>query len=200
MAKENRLRVNQLVCSKQQRALFAPISFELSAGEMLLIEGANGSGKTSLLRVISGLSTPCQGEINWQGANFSSLLHYVGHQNGLKLGLTAAENIALMGYLSSQSLIKNNIEEWLPVNCLNKPAYCLSAGQKRKLALSKLFLFPKNFWLLDEPLTARDKQSEMLFLTKLEKHLQQGGMCVATSHHAFALPSLSYKTLSLNPC
>jgi heme exporter protein A len=206
MKNENTLRAIDLTCSRQQHSLFSPVSFELTAGECLLIEGENGSGKTSLLRLLTGLSSPSQGEIYWENQaiqlardDYTNQLHYVGHQNGLKLGLTVAENISLMESLSGNTNNQTTNASFFNVG-LHTPANKLSAGQKRKLALLKLFLFPKKLWLLDEPLTALDATSQILFLEKLETHIQQGGMCIATSHQSLRFEKIKTKTLRLQAC
>ena len=206
MTMEKKFQAINLSCKRQQQILFANISFELKSGEALFIEGPNGSGKSSLLRLLTGLSTPTKGEIYWQNQSiqYSRLtywenLHYVSHQNGIKLGLTVMENLQLMAYLSEKQ--QDKIEETLSLLQLSHhqhtPTSYLSAGQKRRLALAKLWLFPKIIWILDEPCTALDAATQILFLTQLETHLQNGGISVMSSHHAMHLKNLATQTLSL---
>ncbi len=191
----NILHVNNLSCIRQQHILFDKISFQLNAGEALLIEGSNGSGKSSLLRLLTGLATPAAGEISWRGqaiqdlrADYWENLHYIGHTNGLKPGLSVIENIQLMAALTNTNEIAATILDSV-LNKLqllhhkNTAAKKLSAGQKRRIALAKLFLFPKALWLLDEPLTALDAQTQTIFLSHLESHLENGGIAVISSHH-----------------
>lgn len=204
---DKQLRVSNLGCIRQQRTLFANISFELSPGQALLIEGPNGSGKSSLLRLLTGLITPQDGEIRWQQnqiqdnlADYVSHLHYIGHTNGVKLGLSVIENLRLASHLAMASsttdldVILSQLQLHLHRDTL---ARFLSAGQKRRLALAKLFLFPKTLWLLDEPLTALDSNTQAYFITQLEAHLHRGGIVVMSSHHPIHLNGLTVKSLRL---
>lgn len=183
--------INKLGCQRQQVILFSDLSCQLSDGEVLLIEGANGSGKSSLLRLLAGLATPASGDILWHNQSiaksaieYKQQLHYIGHTSGLRLDLTIAENLAgvmpVKGdfQLSSKTILTQlNLHHKLDV-----PTRTLSAGQKRKVALANLFLSQKKLWLLDEPLTALDAETQDFFLKKLHEHLQQGGIAVLSSH------------------
>jgi heme exporter protein A len=178
--------IDKLCCARQEAVLFSNLSFELDNGNVLLVEGANGSGKSSLLRLLAGLATPASGDILWQGksilacaAEFNQQLHYVGHDNGLRFDLTVAENLpsATPALLASLQLHKQT----------HVFARALSAGQKRKIALAKLFLSQKKLWLLDEPLTALDTETQSFFLSGLQQHLQQGGMAVISTHQPISL-------------
>ena len=204
------LHVSNLSCIRQQRLLFANISFQLESGEALLIEGPNGSGKSSLLRLLTGLSTPADGEIFWrskliQNCRDESIpeLHYIGHTNGIKLGLTVTENLRLAQHLSLSSSTQNFAEvlEQLQLSRYkNTAAKNLSAGQQRRVALARLFLVPKKLWILDEPLTALDITTQTFFLMKMETHLLQGGIAVISSHHAVTLNRAIVKNLRLVSC
>jgi heme exporter protein A len=196
---ENRLQVSNLSCLRQDKPLFTGLHFALQPGEALLVEGANGSGKSSLLRLLAGLATPNNGDILWRDQPIQQLradywheLHYLGHLNGLKLGLTVSENLHLTAQLCTHHPI---FEKELSIilarlqltPCLQQLAKHLSAGQKRRVALAKIMLIAKPLWLLDEPLTALDADTQSVFLSCLEQHLQQGGMAVISSHHSFTL-------------
>jgi heme exporter protein A len=203
------LQVINLGCIRQQKSIFVDVSFVLSAGETLLVEGANGSGKSSLLRLLAGLSTPAAGDVQWQqqsihslGARYTHQLHYVGHTNGIKLGLTVAENIQFASHLADQSAqAEEAILAQLQLSSQrHTQARFLSAGQKRRLGLAKLFLFPKPLWIVDEPLTALDVETQNVFLSLLEMHLQNGGLCVMSSHQPIALPTARLQTLRLTTC
>lgn len=205
------LAVTQLSCFRQQHPLFTHLTWQLHTGHVLLVQGQNGSGKSTLLRMLSGLMSPTQGQVLWEnqavqelGTAYYQYFHYVSHTNGIKLRLTVFENIELASHLSGKELNPILVEEvLLQLDLLtykNKLANSLSAGQKRKLALSKLFLFPKPLWLLDEPLTALDMKTQAFFLNKLENHLQQGGMAVMSSHQPFESTFTGLQTLSLGPC
>lgn len=204
----HQLQVIHLHCVRQQRLLFAPISFELHSGEMLLIEGPNGSGKSSLLRLLTGLSTPQEGCILWQSKNIQSIrdeynenIHYIGHTNGIKLGLTVTENLQLAGHLalSTMESVEDVLEQWQLSIYQHSQTNYLSAGQKRRVALAKLILFKKPLWILDEPLTSLDAHSQPLFLHALENHLHQGGMAMISSHHPILINS-AVKNLRLEAC
>jgi heme exporter protein A len=210
MVAEYRLDVSKLGCGRQNRILFSDLSFRLGPGDALLIEGANGSGKSSLLRLLCGLATPDTGEIYWRNQSIQQIyseycdnLHYMSHQNGIKLGLTVMENINLSAYLNADGkIMETDIEFVLSQLQLNayrhSPAKNLSAGQKRRIALARLFLLPKKLWILDEPLTALDTQTQSVFLSRLESHLQNGGIAVISSHHTLDLKNdLKVQTLRL---
>lgn len=194
------LTATQLVCYRQQRSLFAPISFSLCAGETLLVEGSNGAGKSSLLRLIAGIATPAGGELQWQGQSLKSDLHYIGHSHGIRLGLTVTENIRLAGELAEQRIteIDPTLIRLLLSAEKNTPVQYLSAGQKRRVALAKLFLIPKILWILDEPLTSLDITTQHLLLEKINQHQQLGGICIMTSHQPVTL--LNMQRLEVQAC
>ena len=233
------LTVAGLTCQRQQRLLFQAISFQLAPGDLLLIEGPNGSGKSSLLRLAAGLSLPMQGEITWHGRSIAEYapeyyrdLHYIGHSQGVKLGLTVEENLRLAGVvLSSRGLTAGPSvfsgkaldpavkprDDSNTLSALSKKiddilhqlqlfsskkalANTLSAGQKRRLALAKLFLIPKPLWMVDEPFTALDTHSQTIFLHHLRAHLQAGGICLLSSHHDLSYLDLKYQHLRLESC
>jgi heme exporter protein A len=203
------LAINSLSCQRQQENIFENVSFQLRAGEALILEGPNGAGKSSLLRLIAGLATPTAGSVHWQNKDihesnsaFTENLHYIGHQNGIKLGLTVIENIELTAHLNGVMLdrsLTNTVVTQLSLDDKRDAlARQLSAGQKRRLALTKLFLFPKILWLLDEPFTALDANSRTLFTKRLEEHLQNNGMCIMSTHHRIDLPQTKLQILRLD--
>lgn len=205
----NALKASALSCVKQHKLLFANIDFELQAGELMFIQGINGSGKSSLLRIIAGLATPTTGHLLWQQtviadnkANYQQALHYISHDNGLKLGLTVAENITLMQTLYENTQIDPKqvlatLQLTAQQNTISKN---LSAGQKRKLALAKLLLIQKPIWILDEPLTALDSHTQQLFLNLLRAHLENKGICILTSHQPLTTTFTNMQTLELTAC
>ena len=126
----------------------------------------------------------------------------MGHQNGIKLGLTVSENMQLAAHLAVNTVEREyqSIFSLLQLSeHQNTRAYYLSAGQRRRLSLAKLFLFPKKLWILDEPLTALDSVTQSLFLSSLAMHLKAGGLGIITSHHPLALKDVTVQQLSL-PC
>lgn len=202
------LQAIDISCLRQQKCLFVDLSFQLTPGDILLIEGPNGSGKSSLLRLLSGLATPFNGEILWQGqpiqqiqTEYRKQLHYISHHHGIKLGLTIHENLRLTKMLHDGEDDPIQLEKILTLFQLishqHTPAHYLSAGQKRKLALARLLLFPKPIWILDEPLTALDSAMQQLFLTQLESHAQQGGIALVSSHHPISFKNANVTSLRL---
>lgn len=195
-------------CLEEKPPLFSNVSFELIAGQGLVIEGPNGCGKSTLLRLLSGLLSPVQGDVTWQQQSiystqciYAEALHYIGHQNGIKLGLTVSENLQLAAHLSLAKPalpLQQVLKELQLTSYANTFASQLSAGQKRRIALGRLLYFPKCLWILDEPLTALDTETQTLFLSWLQQHLAQGGIAILSSHHSINLSNL--KTLRLPAC
>lgn len=201
------LSVTNLSFERNELEIFTDLSFSLLPGEILEVQGANGSGKTSLLRILAGLSWASAGEIYWQGrlvtfpdSEFFSAILYLGHSVGLKTGLSVRENLQLAKQLSSgyQGI---SVEQALQQ--LGMSAYAdtlierLSAGQKRRAALTKLLMVEAAIWLLDEPVVALDGQGIECFSTILNHHLKQGGIAVVTSHHPLALTDVKIKRVKL---
>jgi len=172
------------------------------------VEGENGSGKSSLLRLLAGIATPSDGSLTWCGkeintsaANYLSSLHYISHLNGLKLGLTIKENLNMLACLMEQPLnnqcLQSELSKLQLIEFLDTPLRFLSAGQKRRVALAKLFLLPRSIWILDEPLTALDIKTQAYFLQRLTTHLQKTGLAIISTHHPIQLPTISIKKLRL---
>ncbi len=174
------------------RCLFRQLSFALDTGEMLLLEGANGSGKTSLMRAMAGLLPVDEGELRWNGETvagdhrqaFRSDLVWLGHRTGLKLDLTPVENLRFDTVLrrrNSRSLDaafeRLGIERLKPL-----PVRLLSAGQQRRVALARLLLADVPLWLVDEPFTNLDREGRQLVLDLVSEHLEAGGLCVMAAH------------------
>ncbi|MBV6816892.1 cytochrome c biogenesis heme-transporting ATPase CcmA [Rahnella sp. PD12R] len=186
-----------LSCVRDERTLFSGLSFTVLPGEMVQIEGRNGAGKTSLLRILAGLSSPDVGEVRWQGVStrrqrdvFHQELLYLGHQPGIKSVLTAFENLAFYLSVSSASVrgdaaaeaIYQALENVGLLGYEDVTVAQMSAGQQRRVALARLWLSKAPLWILDEPLTAIDKQGVATLIALFEQHAQQGGMVLLTTH------------------
>lgn len=201
------LAVRGLCCARNDISVFRDLAFTLLPGRILLIEGDNGSGKTSLLRILCGLLEPEAGEVSWRGSDirddYRSYLRdicYVGHNDGIKSGLTPPENLAFARDLSASCscvdpapvLQRFGLERYDEL-----PARYLSAGQRRRLALSRLLLERKSLWILDEPLTALDEAGRNLLRDMFRDHLAAGGAVLMTSHDPFTGDGLSIERLRL---
>ena len=186
-----------LSCVRDERTLFSGLSFTLEPGEIVQIEGRNGAGKTSLMRILAGLSSADAGEVRWQGVNtrrqrdvFHQQLLYLGHQPGIKSVLTAFENLAF--YLSvnrpsgkaetDADAIYQALDNVGLLGYEDVTVAQMSAGQQRRVALARLWLSTAPLWILDEPLTAIDKQGVATLINLFEQHAEQGGMVLLTTH------------------
>lgn len=207
------LTVQDLACLRGDRLLFKHIGFELHAGGLLYVLGENGSGKSSLLRLLCGLLMPEAGTVFWHGKNikqdseaYLSNLLYLGHLNGLKDDLTALENLQMSARLagddSSHDLSKEKSMAALMAvgiaRCANLPARVLSQGQKRRVALARLWLTESKLWILDEPFAALDVASVELLASRLQQHMANGGMTIVTTHQDVEIKAQSIQTLRLS--
>lgn len=190
---EPTLQARGLECVRSDSLLFSDLNLSVRAGQVLQIEGPNGSGKTSLLRILAGLTPPSDGEVLWRGENiarrrsaFLSEVAYLGHQLGLKAELSVEENLRLSLALNGLSFSPESLAEALRTVGLtgreDTPARALSAGQRQRIALARLIMSSAKLWILDEPFTALDVGGVSLVETLLEAHLSRGGLAVLTSH------------------
>lgn len=183
-----------LQCVRGERALFSGLGFRLRGGELLRIAGANGSGKTSLLRIVCGLLAPTLGQIRWRGEDihglreeFWSKLVYIGHSNAIKDDLTAAENLKIACTLAGSSASGERVGAALRrlglAGCESLPTRVLSQGQRRRVALARLALSEAvPLWILDEPFTALDTRAVQMLGGLIGEHVAGGGMAIVTSH------------------
>ncbi len=188
------LEVTQLECVRGFRPLFAGLDFALHGGELLHVAGANGSGKTSLLRILCGLLEPTGGTVRWQGAEIGGLaedyhrqLLYIGHSNGVKEDLTPAENLAiacaLAGIPSGETAIAAALHAFGLAGYERSPVKTLSQGQRRRVALARLaFGQTLPLWVLDEPFNALDARSVADVEGLIAAHLARGAMVALTTH------------------
>ena len=184
-----------LGCRRGERLVFAGLSFRLPAGDALLLTGANGSGKTSLLRVLATLIKPSSGRLLWgiapveaDSAAYRAQLDYVGHQDGVKPGLTPRETLAFWAALRGleSSRVPPLLDAALAGFALDRvadwPCRWLSAGQRRRVALARLIAAPASIWLLDEPASALDHESQSHLEHAIAEHRASGGRVVVASH------------------
>jgi heme exporter protein A len=201
--------VSNLSCTRGDKHLFAGVSFTLVPGQWLHLEGDNGVGKTSLIRILCGLSALEQGEITWKNHpvaqnpdDFRRNLAYLGHQLALKEDLTPLENLsvsaAIVGQPMSLSVAMAALAKLGLRGREHLPLRVLSQGQKRRAALARLLSSTAKLWILDEPFVALDLAAQQVLTGVLNAHLQNQGMVLLTSHQAVALGGvgLSYRLTS----
>ena len=186
---QNTLKAEGLTCIRGGRVLFSALSFSVDPSQALIITGANGSGKTSLLRVFAGLLSPQEGLVSWCGesASPSSLLngelHYLGHAEALKPYMTVNENLKMWGGLYGDYIDVDSATRKTGIYQLQDyPVRFLSEGQKKRVNLARLLAIQKPIWLLDEPAAGLDKDGLKLLSTLIQDHLKTGGIVIAATH------------------
>ncbi|MBU3556065.1 cytochrome c biogenesis heme-transporting ATPase CcmA [Polynucleobacter sp. Ross1-W9] len=195
------LEARELTCIRGEKQLFFGLNLAVSAGECLHVRGQNGVGKTSLLRLLTGLSKPELGEVLWNGlaisrepAHYHRELLFLGHRDALKEDLTALENLQLYAALDDIQLPEDKAlaalwrfglrgREHLPVSCL-------SAGQKRRVLMARMLTRQAKLWILDEPFNALDTHAVQALQGLIAEHAEQGGLVVLTSHQEVSLPQV----------
>ncbi len=211
------LSVHDLGVMRGARSVLAGLSFDVTAGEALIVAGPNGAGKSTLLRSLAGLLPLCAGHITLSGVgapdedgdiDHARYVHYLGHKDGLKSALTAAENLnfwaAMMARDSSLGLFANKaltsteaLARMGLAHALDVPVAYLSAGQTRRVALARLLVAHRPIWLLDEPTTALDTASQLRVRDIMCAHLGEGGIVIAATHTELGLSSA--RELNLRP-
>ncbi|WP_448249004.1 cytochrome c biogenesis heme-transporting ATPase CcmA [Thalassotalea agariperforans] len=204
------LSADKLTCIREERILFDELSFDICAGDIVQIEGQNGAGKTSLLRILAGLSAPYSGQVLLNQApqpkniracreEFHQQLTYIGHNPGIKGEMSAQENLEF--YLSLHGLDSQKTESTLDkVNLTafeDSLASHLSAGQHRRIALARLWQSKTPIWILDEPFTAIDKQGVKNLESLFVEHAQRGGCVILTSHQDLTISAANFRKIQL---
>lgn len=181
-----RLIGEELACRRGERTVFAGLDFELEGGGSLILRGSNGSGKTSLLRMIAGLIEPASGRLRLESGapelTIGQQCHFVAHQNAVKPALTVRENLAFWGDVLGTGSVETALAAFELSAIAGLPAGILSAGQRRRLALSRLALSQRRLWLLDEPTVGLDSASRDRLSGLMADHLAGGGLIVAATH------------------
>lgn len=200
------LSTHQLTCERSERLLFKGLSFSLAPAQLLLVQGGNGQGKTSLLRLLTGLGRPDEGEVRWRDepiVRCRDLYHqemaYLGHANGIKDDLSPVENLRFHGAVRGRSYDHVQALDTLKrlglSRCLDLPCRALSFGQRRRVAVTALLLAGASLWILDEPLTGLDVNAVALVEGLIHEHIKAGGMVVATTHQAMNLEGVNVQRL-----
>ena len=202
------LEAHDLMCIRDDRTLFENLSFRVTPGEVLLLEGRNGSGKTSLLRILCGIRLPEAGNITWDGEDIFELgpdyhayTAYVGHRDGVKLDLTATENLTMakgLGDPNNNMTIDEALDRVDLSGFEDSLARNFSAGQQRRLSLARLLVTRARLWILDEPFTSLDTHGISVVESLFSHHLANGGMLAMTSHHAVNLDTAAVHRLNLS--
>lgn len=199
------LQAHALYCERDDRELFADLSFSVCSGDLLQLAGPNGAGKTTLLRLLAGLNHDYLGDVTWQGLPLSKIYPeyahqrlYLGHLSAVKKSLTPLENLRWL--MASEEI--NDDELWQALEEAGLAGYeetlCqhLSAGQQRRVALARLCITRMPLWILDEPFTALDKAGVTWLEQKMQQQVSRGGAVIITSHHALeGIPGLRQLTL-----
>ncbi|OGT00395.1 MAG: heme ABC transporter ATP-binding protein CcmA [Gallionellales bacterium RBG_16_56_9] len=203
------LEVSNLACSRGDHRLFSGLSFALHPGQIMQVQGANGSGKTSLLRTLCGFMMPDEGAISWHGESIRDLdedyyaeMLYLGHLNAIKDELSALENLRISAGLSGIELDEREAIAALRRMGLRGrerlPAKVLSQGQRRRVALARLLVSDARLWILDEPLTALDVGAVALIQELIAEHLAQQGLVIFTTHQPLKVAGMEMRSLSLS--
>ncbi|MDT8363852.1 MAG: cytochrome c biogenesis heme-transporting ATPase CcmA [Nitrosomonas sp.] len=200
---------NNLGYSRGNHKLFESLGFSVNEGELLLVSGPNGSGKTSLLRLLCGISMPDEGDISWNGIEIRSLgedyhrvMTYLGHLSGIKDDLTAVENLRISCALAGNEIDIGQAKEALErIGLAGRemlPARALSQGQRRRVALARLLVTRTKLWILDEPLTALDVAAVDMIRQLLEHNLSRGGLVIMTTHQEMDVAAVTTQHLVLS--
>lgn len=180
-----KLIANALACERNGRVVFSGLNFAVAAGQLAELRGPNGSGKSSLLRLIAGLVPAAAGTVTLDLSNDTALpqhCHYIGHLDALKNAMTVRENIVFWSRMLGGPGDATALDAFKLTHLADDPVQLLSAGQRRRLSLSRLLAAPRAIWLLDEPATALDVASQATLTNLIDTHLTSGGIVLAAIH------------------
>jgi heme exporter protein A len=192
----SRLTAHDLTLWRGPFCLFDTLSFELGDGQALVVRGPNGSGKTTLLRVLCGLTRPEEGRVDWDGVSieanrqgYGQALAYFGHALGLKADLTVLQNLVFSASLNAQPQAKfaEYLEALSLSDCARLEVRYLSAGQKRRTALARVLMSNARLWVMDEPFTNLDDAGRDFVESRLNTHLNDGGLVAVAAHHELSI-------------
>src|SRR5689334_15827138 len=195
------LTAEKLACVRGDKRLFESLDFRVTAGQALAVEGANGAGKTSLLRLIAGFLAPAAGRLIVKSAEGESddgeergkIIGWLGHLDGLKPQLTVIEQLNFFAHLYGKAVDGALLEQVGLARQADLPCRYLSAGQRRRLALARLLASQRPLWLLDEPFAALDRSGQALVAQLMARHCGQGGIIIAATHDPLGLGNESLK-------
>jgi heme exporter protein A len=203
------LEVSNLACSRGDHRLFSGLNFTLGLGQIMQVQGVNGSGKTSLLRTLCGFMMPDEGDIVWRGESIRELdedyyaeMLYLGHLNAIKDELSALENLRISSGLSGVDVDEKEAFAALRRMGLRGrellPTKVLSQGQRRRVALARVLVSDAKLWILDEPLTALDVGAVVLIQELIAEHLTNQGMVIFTTHQPLQVAGVEIRSLMLS--
>ena len=192
--------LDNLCCVRGDRTLFRGLTARVAPGEALLVRGANGSGKSSLLRMIAGFLRPAEGQIDLEGidedATLQTQAHYLGHMDALKAAMTVHEMLRFWSGMLGGGDVAAALAVWRLEGLAGLPCAVLSAGQRRRVALAQLNLTARPLWLLDEPTGPLDQNGVALVTDAVRRHCGGGGLAVIATHRALELPEAKVLELS----
>lgn len=199
------LEARQLRCERDERILFSDLSFQVKAGEWIQITGGNGVGKTTLLRLLSGLARPDVGGVYWQVQplhrvrdSYQQNLLWIGHQPGIKTRLSALENLRFFHHDGNAAQCMNALAQAGLAGYEDIPVNQLSAGQQRRVALARLWLTRATLWILDEPFTAIDMNGVERLTQRMAQHTERGGIVILTTHQPINVATDKIRRIALS--
>lgn len=204
------LAADQIACRRGDRTLFSELSFRVEPGHLLHVRGANGAGKTSLLRLVAGLLQPAAGRVRWNGGAigadadaYRAAMLYLGHAPALKDDFSAVENLCLASRLAGEHVDEERacetLDRWGLAGRAHLPCRVLSQGQRRRVGLARLALTRRPLWLLDEPLASLDVEAAAQLESLLHRHVDRGGLALLTTHQPMATVAACTRELVLDP-